>query len=158
MGEFIRSVNAVPRLIRKSTRRAISRYWGYLLLPVLYWAWFVGELGYGPLTILSTVAGAFFLFQAKVPCCAANRDGTFCRNNAHGLLGGCHIAQHRWQNLKMLIRQSSWGRLAHGLFRRVSGGAATLSAVGSVASALIAAGALLVATLTYVAPRAPPMP
>jgi hypothetical protein len=143
------------RLLKKSTRQALFRYWGYLLLPALYWAWFVGDLSYGPLTILSILAAAFFLFQARVPCCAVNRDGTFCRNNAWGLLGGCQIVQHRWQNLKMIIHRSTWGRFASGVFRRFEGGAAALSAMGTVASAIIAAGALVIATFAFLDPRTP---
>jgi hypothetical protein len=105
--------------------------------------------------ILSTLGAIFFLFQAKVPCCAENRDSTFCRNNAWGLLGGCQIVQHRWQNVKLLIHRSSWGRFFRGVFRRVEGGAAALSALGTLASAFIAAGALVVATLAFLDPRAP---
>jgi hypothetical protein len=149
---------AVGRLMKKSTRDALFKYWGYLLLPALYWAWFVGDVGYGPLALLSTIAAGYFLLQAKVPCCAENRDLTFCRNNARGLLGGCHIVQHRWQNLKMLIHRNRWARLGRGLFRRIEGSAVALSAVATVASTVIAAGALVVATLTYVGPPAPPTP
>jgi hypothetical protein len=90
-----------------------------------------------------------------VPCCAENRDGTFCRNNASGLLGGCQIIQHRWQNVKLLIRRSCWVRFARGIFRRFEGGAAALSAMGSVVSTLIATGGLVVATFAYLDPRAP---
>jgi hypothetical protein len=146
---------ARSRLLNKNTRRALFRYWGYLLLPVLYWVWFVREASYGLIAIVSVVASLFFLFQAKVPCCAENRDGTFCRNNASGLLGGCHLMNHRWQNLKLMIHHSSWGRFARGVFRRFEGGAAALSAMGSVASALIAAVALVVATFAFLDPRVP---
>jgi hypothetical protein len=67
-----------------------------------------------------------------------NRDGTFCRNNARGLLGSCQIVQHSWQNVKLLIHRSSWDRFFRGVFLRV--GARHGSALGTLASAFIAAG------------------
>jgi hypothetical protein len=141
-------------LMKKSTRKALARYWGYIFLPVIFYGWFVGDIGYGPLAIASVLASSFFLLQARVPCCADNRkvltatgEPTLCRNNSRGLLRGCHIIAHRWQNLRMIGRRHLWGRLFGGLFRRVSGAAATFSALAGMTSALIASGALLVATL-----------
>ena len=102
--------------MKKSTRQAIAKYWGYMLLPVLYYGWFVGDIGYGPLAIASTLASAFFFLQVKAPCCAENRevkaksgDPTFCRNNAKGILRGCRRGA-RWQNAKMIGHRSLWGR------------------------------------------------
>ncbi len=142
--------------VKKQTRKRVARTWGYLLLPVLVYGWFVGDIGYGPLAIASTLAAAFFLLQARVPCCAENREvrtlsgePTLCRNNAKGLLRGCWIEAHKWQNAKMIVRRSSWGRLAGGLFRKFSGAAATFAALAGITSATIAGGSLLVATLTY---------
>lgn len=144
-------------ILKKSTRKTLAKYWGYLLLPVLFYMWFVADVGYGPLAIGSLLASSFFLFQARVPCCADNRqvktesgDATLRRNNAHGLLRGCHLEAHKWQNLKMVGRRHSWSRLLGGLFRKVSGAAATFSALASMASALIAAGALVVITLNLI--------
>jgi hypothetical protein len=132
------------------------RTWGYFLIPVLVWAWYSGDVGYGPIAIVSGLAALFFLFQARVPCGGLNRDGTLCRNNARGLLLGCNqVVAHRWYNAKMLIRRSTWGRFFSSAFRKFSGVAAVLSALATVASALIAAGALVVSTYAFLDPRAP---
>jgi hypothetical protein len=104
----------------------------------------VFHAGPAALGIGSLLATAYFLFQAPVPCCAENRNRTFCRNNAHGIIGGCHLKQHRWQNLKMLVHRQSWARLFSGLFRRVSGNAAAVGALASWTSATVAAVALIV--------------
>jgi hypothetical protein len=130
--------------VKRSTNKAIAKYWGYILLLVLYLGWFVLHVGPIALEILSALALVYFLFRAPVPCCAENRDGTFCRNNAKGIIGGCKIQQHKWQNFKMLIHRQSWARLARGLFRQVSGNAAAVSALASCTSVAVAAVALVV--------------
>ena len=132
-------------LLRAKTRRAIWQNWGYLLLPIIAWAWYFTNIGVGPLAALSGAALGYFLVQARVPCCATIRSGEYCRNNATGLLGGCHLRQHRWQNIKMLLRRQQWTQWASGLFRRTNGIAASLSALATAASTVIAAGALVVA-------------
>ena len=129
---------------RRAPRRRSRRAGVMCSFQFCIGGWFVGDLTYGPLAILSTASVAFFLFQAPVPCCAENRDGTFCRNNATGILGGCHYKQHKWQNFKLLVRRQSWARLGRGLFRHVSGHAAAVAALAGSASALIAAVALVV--------------
>lgn len=120
--------------MKESTRKRLAKTWGYVLLPVILYGWFVGDIGYGPLAIVSAVAASFFLFQARVPRCGNNREvqtatgePTFCRNNAKGLLRGCWIEAHKWHNAKMMINRSSWGRLPGGLFRKFSGGAASFA-------------------------------
>jgi len=142
----------VGRLFKKSTSRAFGRSWGYLLLPIILWAWFIAQLDPRLIAILSVLATTYFLFQARVPCGAETRDidpetgmHLLCRKNATGILGGCGYKSHRWQNLKLLVRRSTWGRLGQSLFRKAAGAAATLSALATVASAVIALGALFVA-------------
>jgi hypothetical protein len=127
------------------------RSWGYLLLPIILWAWFIAQLGLLPIVIMSAAATLFFLLQAKVPCGAEIRDRDpntgehlLCRRNATGILGGCELKSHRWQNVKMLVRRSLWGRLVRSLFRRTNGVAASLSALATVLSMFIALGALVV--------------
>jgi hypothetical protein len=117
---------------------------GYLLLVFLYFEWFVFHAVPLMLEVGSMLAVTYFSFQAPVPCCAENRDRTFCRNNARGIIGGCHLKQHKWQNLRMLVHRHSWTRLAHGLFRKASGNAAALGALGSLGSVFVAAVALVV--------------
>lgn len=82
------------------------RSWGYLLLPVILWGWFIAQLGVGPLAIMSGLSLGFLLFQAKVPCGAETRQRDpvtgeyhFCRNDARGILGGCgNFKAHKWGN------------------------------------------------------------
>jgi hypothetical protein len=65
------------------------------------------------------------------------------------------LVQHGGQNMKLADHRSSCGRFFKGVFRRVEGGSAALSALGTLASAFIAAGALVVATFAFLDPRAP---
>jgi hypothetical protein len=139
----------------KALRRALARYWGYLLIPVIVWAWTTRETSYGPIAIASALSTTYFMFQTKVPCCAINRNHTFCRNNARGLLGGCHLRDHKWQNIRMLAHRNTWSQFAGGMFRRFEGRAATFAAMATCMSTLIAALALLVATYAFLDPRAP---
>lgn len=130
--------------MRKSTRRAIGRYWGYLLLVLLYFGWFVFHVGAVGLAAISVLSVVYFLVQAPVPCCAQNRDGTtFCRNNARGLLGGCWLKSHQWNNLKLLLKRQSWSTFARGFFRGVSGNAAAVSALAGSTSACAAVVTLM---------------
>lgn len=142
-------------LIRKSTRRKLWQNWGYLLLPVILWGWFFGSLGAGPLAVMSTLSLGFVLFQARVPCGAETRqrdretnEYQLCRNNAHGILGGCRQYEaHKWGNAKLLITTSTWGRFLRSLLRKTSRQAAAVSALAGSVSAVIALGALVVAAL-----------
>lgn len=119
-----------------SSRKKVSkRYAGYLLVIALYLAWF--RLGFNP-GVIAALSGATFLyalFAAPVPCCAENRDGTFCRDNGKGLLLGCWRYQHKWQNAKMLVRRQSWARFGSRIFGSISGNAAALAAIAGFASA-----------------------
>jgi hypothetical protein len=148
---------ARSRLLKKSTQKKLLRTWGYILIPVIFWAWYTHYLGYGAIAILSALAALFFLFQARVPCGALNRDGqTHCIHNGKGLLGGCNqVVAHKWYNAKMLVSRSTWGRFVSNAFRKLYGGAAFLGAMATVMSAFISAGALLVSTFAYLDPRAP---
>jgi hypothetical protein len=130
--------------MKKSTRKAISKSWGYVLLPILAWAWLVAHLGPSPIALMSTLAVGFFLFQAPVPCCAETRKGEWCRNNASGILGGCHFKQHRWQNAKMFFNRETRQKVANGVLRGISGKAATVSAVIAFGALLVSLGTLLV--------------
>ncbi|MEV0918182.1 hypothetical protein AB0I93_28485 [Streptomyces sp. NPDC049967] len=95
----------------------------------------------GP-TGVSTLSGLVLLwcfFQAPATCAApvrGRRDG--CRNNATGLLMGCHIRQHRWQKLKMLILRRQLRAFFAGLFSDGKAALATLAAIGSFLSGIVA--------------------
>lgn len=124
--------------MRAETKKRIARYWGYFLLILLYLGWFEFNLDPLPLVLISVLVVIYMLFQAPVPCCAKTREYEFCRNNARGLLRGCHLEDHKWQNVRMLVRQKAWARVARGVFRRISGNAAALSAIAGMVSALAA--------------------
>ena len=87
---------------------------------------------------------AYFLFQAPLWCGAATRDGTLCRNNSSGLMIGCHLRQHKWQKLKMIVVPKMWRELNRGLWVTPKEGVATLSGLGSAVSALAAVIVILV--------------
>lgn len=129
--------------MRAATKRRLAKYWGYILVIALYFAWFEIHTAPAVIEVISLAIVGYCLLQAPVPCCAETRRGEFCRYNAKGLLRGCHLESHKWQNVKMLIRRQSWAGLARGIFRQVSGNAATLSAVAGCVSALAAAATLV---------------
>jgi hypothetical protein len=131
--------------MKKSTKKFMWKYWGYGALLVLIFGWFVAHFGPIPLIGLSMLVTVYMLLQAPVPCCARNRDGTFCRNRGRGVFGGCkQVAQHRWQNAKLLIERQSWAQLVRGLFRGVGGQAAAISALAGSLSAVAATIALVI--------------
>ncbi|WP_234430749.1 hypothetical protein [Streptomyces sp. NRRL F-4489] len=89
---------------RASRFGGLGQWWGVLAGGLLIAAWINRTAGPAVITGLSAVVLLWSFFQAPVTCGAPVRgrdDG--CRNNATGLLMGCHIRQHRWQKLKMLI-------------------------------------------------------
>jgi len=121
----------------------LAAYWGYLLLAVVIAA--VVEKFGRPflLLILSAVAFGYFLFQAPLWCGAEIRhdpEGTGCRDNASGLLLGCHRRQHKWQRLKALFRLH---QLGHFLISTPAQKLAT-------ASGLISLGVMLYSAALYV--------
>jgi len=89
---------------------------------------------------LSLAIALWAAFQAPATCGAPIRAGstTGCRNNAHGLLLGCWIRQHRWQKLKMLILRRQLREFCAGLFSDAKSSLVTLVAVSSIVSALVA--------------------
>ncbi|MFF4221944.1 hypothetical protein ACFYZH_03645 [Streptomyces abikoensis] len=108
---------------------------GALLLA----AWFNRAAGPAVVIVLSAAVLLWCSFQAPVTCGAGVRgreDG--CRNNATGLLLGCHIRQHRWQKLKMLIVRRKVRAFCSGLFSDGKAALVTLTAIGSILSALVA--------------------
>jgi len=114
--------------MKAKTKKVLARYWGYLLIPVLFLGWFY-SLDPLALGVLSSLTVLYALFRAPVPCAAITRGNEFCRHNAKGLLRGCYLKQHKWQNLKMLVRRSSWGSLGRAIFRSLAGNAAALTVI-----------------------------
>ncbi|MEV5457585.1 hypothetical protein AB0L17_04690, partial [Streptomyces cellulosae] len=80
-------------------------------------AWINKAAGPAIVATLSALVLVWCFFQAPVTCAAPVRGRTDgCRNNATGLLMGCHIRQHRWQKLKMLILRRQVREFCSGLF------------------------------------------
>ncbi|MFI0814761.1 hypothetical protein ACH4TX_06460 [Streptomyces sp. NPDC021098] len=102
-------------------------------------AWINNAAGPAVVVALSAATAAWCFFQAPVTCGAPVRgraDG--CRNNASGLLLGCHIRQHRWEKLKMLIVRRRLREFCSGLFTDGKATIVTLAGVGSFLSGLVA--------------------
>lgn len=137
--------------MRKDSKRKLWENWGYIALPILLWGWFVGLFAAPAVAALSTVTMGFFLFQAKAPCGAENRevdrktgDYTLCRRDANGLLRGCSLKAHKWGNAKLMVTSSGWGRLVSCLAKDGAGRATAVGALANIAAVLVAIGALLV--------------
>ncbi|WP_078951935.1 hypothetical protein [Streptomyces sp. NRRL F-5755] len=117
----------------------LGRWWGVLAGALLVAAW--GNSAAGPAVVitLSALVVLWSFFQAPVSCGAPVRGRVGgCRNNASGLLLGCHIRQHRWQKLKMLIVRRQVRAFCAGLFSDGKATVVTLAGVGSFVSGLVA--------------------
>ena len=130
-------------MAKKSTGKLLGSLWGYLLLAAVLWLWFLPSIGPGVIAILSALVVLYTLFQAPMWCCAETRSREPCRNNAYGILLGCHLRQHKWQKVKMAVRQQYWGKLGRRVFSSVGGQAATFSAFAGMVSACVATVALI---------------
>jgi hypothetical protein len=117
--------------------------WGYLILAVVVYGWFGAAMGPGLIALLSVLVVLYTLFQAPMWCCASTRGGEPCRNNAYGLLLGCHLRQHKWEKVKMAMSASSWGQLVKRVLSSVGGVAASVGALASVGSVVVAVAALI---------------
>ena len=129
--------------MRTQTKKKIGQLWGYLVLGFIAYAWLGTSMGPGVIAAMSGLVVLYTLFQAPMWCCATTRSGDACRNNSYGILLGCHVRQHKWQKMGMAVHASTWGQLTRRVLSNISGIAASISALAGVASALIAAGALV---------------
>ncbi|MFF7123813.1 hypothetical protein [Streptomyces sp. NPDC008240] len=124
---------------RSSGFGGIGQWWGVLAGALLIAAWINRAAGPAVIVLLSAAVLLWSFFQAPVTCGAPVRGrGDGCRNNATGLLMGCHIRQHRWQKLKMLIVRRRVREFCSGLFSDGKATLVTLAAVGSFLSGLVA--------------------
>lgn len=117
----------------------LGQWWGVLAGALLIAAWINSSAGPAVVITLSAAVVLWSFFQAPVTCGAPVRgraDG--CRNNAYGLLLGCHIRQHRWEKLKMLIVRRQLRAFCAGLFADGKATVVTLAGAGSFMSGLIA--------------------
>jgi len=129
--------------MRAQTKKKLGQMWGYLILVVVAYGWFGTAMGPGIIAMLSGLVVLYTLFQAPMWCCANTRSGEPCRNNAYGILLGCHVRQHKWQKMKMAVSASSWGQLTKRVLSSVGGVSASISALAGVASVIVAVAALV---------------
>ncbi|SRR6266567_103792 len=122
----------------------LRRYWGFLALGLAILGWVTGTIVPAVILTASVLALGYFLFQAPLWCGAVTRDNRLCRNNCSGLLIGCHLREHKWQKLKMLIIPKLWRDLNRGLWTSPRESVTTLGGLGSLISALAAVIAVLV--------------
>ncbi|MDT9699187.1 hypothetical protein [Streptomyces sp. P17] len=115
--------------------RGLWTYWGYLAAAALVVAW-TSRAAAVVIAVLSLAVAAYASFQAPVWCGAVNRDGTYCRRNATGLLMGCGLRQHRWQKMKMIVLRQKTGDVSRALFPTAREKFQAFIAVGSLASAV----------------------
>ncbi len=80
--------------------KRILPYWGMIALVTAAIGWVTSDLGYGAIAGFSALALLWVLLWAPNPCGAATRSGLSCRNNARGILRGCHLQQHKWQRMR----------------------------------------------------------
>ncbi|MEV4601296.1 hypothetical protein AB0K15_28330 [Amycolatopsis sp. NPDC049253] len=93
------------------------------------------SVGPGVTAVPSVFVVLYCLFQAPMWCCAPTGASQFCRNNANGILLGCHLRQHKFEKLKLAVRQRAWRKAAAAVFKSVGGQAATFSAFAGMVSA-----------------------
>ena len=127
------------------------RYFGYLLLAGALLLLFgatrrlaalrrVFGFDVGPLVLsgVFVVCFVWLLFAAPTSCGAAIRTGENCRNNSHGLLGGCSIRQHKWQRVRALTRLDTARNACRGWFsgpqQQVATCSMLIAAFGAVAA------------------------
>ncbi|MET8961831.1 hypothetical protein ABZX69_20510 [Streptomyces sp. NPDC004074] len=124
---------------RSSRLGGLGQWWGVIAGALLIAAWINEAAGPVVIVALSALVLLWSFFQAPVTCGAPVRGRTDgCRNNATGILMGCHIRQHRWQKLKMLILRRRVREFCSGLFSDGKSTLVTLAALGSFLSGLVA--------------------
>ena len=74
------------------TNDFLKKRWGVVVLVVAILGWASDVFGPVVLVTLSGASVLYFLFQAPLWCTAQGRQGR-CRNNAQGLLRGCHLRE-----------------------------------------------------------------
>jgi hypothetical protein len=128
----------------------LSRNAGYLVFVVVAAGW-LALLGSSvpPILLLfvilafSVLQTGYFFFEVPLWCGARNRNGTLCRNNTRGLLWGCHLREHKWQRLKMVVVRDQWRTLYADLFSTPHQGLAAIGGVVGIISGLTSTITLL---------------
>jgi hypothetical protein len=135
-------ITAVVALVSSLIRVAL-RWGGWIILGILLLTWKSLDLAW--LASLIAAAALYFMFRVPAWCSAMTRQNMLCRNNAYGLLMGCHLREHRWQKLKMAIVPRAWRALMARVWRqnRAQSVGLLLTAVASMAAAVQAVAAVL---------------
>lgn len=76
-------------------------------------------------------------FWAPNPCGANSRAGTSCRNNARGILRGCHLQQHTRQRLKTFFVYPRPENCLQQLFATPAIGLASLGGIVTLISTVV---------------------
>ena len=116
----------------------VRRYWGLVVLALLLLAW-TRDVGPGSLLLLSGLVTFWGAFQAPVICGVPNRvpKGTFCKNNARGLLMGCHFRDHKWQKLRGAFYSRHWQAFTEGMWTTPRAWLATVSSLIGIVTGVI---------------------
>jgi hypothetical protein len=133
----VRPVRRGSLQVRSGFMKGLGKYWGWAVFAVLLVGWVTSDLGPGALLALSALSAVYFFFRAPAWCGALGRDGA-CRNNSKGVLMGCHLNQHKWQKLKMVVVRERWRQLARELFPNPTTALATVGGVVAIMSGLVA--------------------
>lgn len=126
---------------RSRTRKTVARWWGYGVFAATVYFLIDQSLPVAVLAGGAVLSSGYFLFGAPLWCAAPVRAGGGCRNNAHGLLLGCHLEQHKWAKLRMLVKRSEWaqlvGRVTYSVAGRVAAAGGAAACVTAVVTVLI---------------------
>jgi hypothetical protein len=118
--------------------RLTWRYWGLAALVVAAVGWLTRDLGFGAIAGFSLLGLLWLLFQAPNPCGAPVRAaGKACRNNARGVLRGCHLQQHKWQRVRTFFVHPRLRECFKQLFSNPTTGLASLVAIVTLASTIV---------------------
>ncbi|WP_406636251.1 hypothetical protein [Amycolatopsis sp. WGS_07] len=128
----------------RKRKKKTGSLWSFLAFIAVIALWAIPAIGPGVIAVLSAFVVLYGLFQAPTWCCAPTRKNEFCRNNANGILLGCHLRQHKWQKLKMAFKEQAPAKALRRMLSNVNGVAASLSAVAGTVSASAATVTLLV--------------
>lgn len=128
------------RKTKRSSKGHVARYWGYLLLAIVIYGWTTDLFGPAFVVFASSLSTGYMLFQAPMWCMARNTtNGEPCSNNASGLLLGCWIRKHKWDKFKMIIKRQRWAEFFQRSWSTIGAQTASIAALGSMSSAIIAA-------------------
>ncbi len=122
--------------------RFVRKYWGYLFLAAAIAGWQEHAFKLAVIAVLCALSLVYFLAASPMWCMAETRDGSGCRNNSHGILGGCtQVRQHKFQRLRDFFLPDRWRKTLGSL---VASPATTLGTIGAIAS-IVPVVAVLVA-------------